>query len=65
MLWILEAIPSRGFYERLSGQLLDERQMSGAGAPEVAYGWPTIGSLCEVATARPRASHEGSKAGLG
>ena len=41
MLWVLEANRARGFYERLGGRLLDDRQMSG-GQPEVAYGWPVI-----------------------
>ncbi len=46
MLWVLEANESRGFYERLGGQLLDEKQMSG-GQPEVAYGWLAIEDLYE------------------
>jgi len=41
MLWVLEENRARGFYERLGGQLLDERQVSG-GRPEVAYGWSAI-----------------------
>jgi GNAT superfamily N-acetyltransferase len=47
MLWILEENPARGFYEHLGGQLLDERKMSSASVHEVAYGWPTIESLCD------------------
>jgi ribosomal protein S18 acetylase RimI-like enzyme len=46
MLWVLEENRARGFYERLGGRLLDERQVSG-GQPEVAYGWPAIGTLFE------------------
>ncbi len=44
MLWVLEANESRGFYERLGGQLLDEVQVS-SGQPEVAYGWLAIEDL--------------------
>ena len=47
MLWVLEENRSRGFYERLGAQLLDDRKMSGAGKAEVAYGWPIIESLCK------------------
>ena len=47
MLWVLEENHSRGFYERLGGQFLNERKMSSSGKPEVAYGWPVIESLCE------------------
>ena len=46
MLWVLEENGSRGFYERLGGQLLDETKHSGAGPLEVAYGWPAIEHLC-------------------
>ncbi len=44
MLWVMRASKSRGFYERLGGQLLNEKQMSG-GQPEVAYGWLAIEDL--------------------
>jgi hypothetical protein len=47
MLWILEENHSRGFYERLGGQLLNERKMSGGGKSGVAYGWSVIESLYE------------------
>ncbi len=45
MLWVLEANPARGFYERLGGQLLDEKSINWAGVPEVAYGWSDIERL--------------------
>lgn len=44
MLWVLEANRARGFYERLGGQLLEGKQMSG-GQPEVAYAWLAIEDL--------------------
>jgi len=47
MLWVLEENRSRGFYERLGAQLLDEKKMSGGGKAEVAYGWPVLESLCK------------------
>jgi ribosomal protein S18 acetylase RimI-like enzyme len=49
MLWVLEQNRSRLFYERLGGQLLDERQTIEGGAVEVAYGWPAIERLAEEA----------------
>jgi hypothetical protein len=47
MLWVLVENPSRSFYERLGGVLLDARQVSVGGAAEMAYGWPAIESLYE------------------
>lgn len=52
MLWVLEGNRSRQFYERLGGQLLDERQTIEGGAVEVAYGWPAIERLAEQAGRR-------------
>jgi diphthamide synthase (EF-2-diphthine--ammonia ligase) len=45
MLWVLEANPTRAFYERMGGRLLDAQQIS-HGAVEVAYGWSQIERLC-------------------
>jgi ribosomal protein S18 acetylase RimI-like enzyme len=45
MLWVLEGNPSRSFFERMGGQLLDEIEDT-MDVPEVAYGWAAIESLC-------------------
>ena len=45
MLWTMEENRAHGFYLRLGGQLLDARKVSGSGAAEVAYGWPTMERL--------------------
>jgi ribosomal protein S18 acetylase RimI-like enzyme len=49
MLWVLaDNQRARQFYEKLGGELLDQTQFSGAGAAEVAYGWPSLDSLAEA-----------------
>ena len=44
MLWVLKQNPSRGFYERLGGEVLAEQEIeiSGQKYPEVAYGWRAL-----------------------
>jgi ribosomal protein S18 acetylase RimI-like enzyme len=44
MLWVLEANPARGFYERLGAVQLDGRKPM-INAHEVAYGWPDLRSI--------------------
>lgn len=49
LVWVLEANPSRRFYEALGGVLLSERQsfvVAGMPLAEVSYGWPRIADLC-------------------
>lgn len=49
LVWVLEANPSRRFYESLGGELLPERQtFMAAGTPlvEVSYGWRDLTDLC-------------------
>jgi len=52
MLWILQKNPARSFYEQLGGRLIGEQTVmlgpGDAGATEVAYGWSSIDSLCEL-----------------
>jgi ribosomal protein S18 acetylase RimI-like enzyme len=51
-LWVLrDNAHARGFYERLSGQVVGERtQVDGEHAfKEVAYGWDNLESLCSAA----------------
>ena len=49
LVWVLAANPSRGFYDRLGGQLVWEKMIDIAGTTlsEVAYGWPDIRVLLE------------------
>ncbi|MGZ3581888.1 MAG: N-acetyltransferase family protein [Ktedonobacterales bacterium] len=44
LVWVLAGNPSRGFYERLGGQFVREKQIDIAGTSlsEIAYGWPDI-----------------------
>lgn len=44
MLWVLKENPSRGFYERLGGEVIGEKEVEIGGAKivEVAYGWAKI-----------------------
>lgn len=49
LLWVLEANPSRGFYERFGGEVVGEKQI-GVGdqrLPAVAYGWQSLQELVE------------------
>ncbi len=47
MLWTLLGNPARRWYERLQGQLMDEKsyQVDGWDVVEVAYGWERISAL--------------------
>jgi ribosomal protein S18 acetylase RimI-like enzyme len=49
-LWVLRDNPSRGFYERLSGKWLREKEVKIGGEKlvEVAYGWKDVGPLTEA-----------------
>ena len=44
MLWVLAENPSRGFYERVGGIRIDEKEIEigGISLKEVAYGWKEI-----------------------
>lgn len=44
LLWVLKANPSRGFYERMGGEVIGEKEIEIGGAKivEVAYGWAKI-----------------------
>lgn len=44
VLWVLEANPARGFYERLGAARLEGRKPM-INAYEIAYGWPDIRSI--------------------
>ena len=47
LLWVLVENPSRGFYERLGGKRLEEKQITidGESLTEVAYGWADLHDL--------------------
>ena len=47
VIWTLAANPSRRFYARLGGKLVNERttEIGGATLPEVCYGWETLNAL--------------------
>lgn len=47
LVWVLADNPSRGFYERMGGKLLDEKTIGIAGEelPEVAYVWEDVRPL--------------------
>ena len=48
LLWVVEANPARGFYERLGGTRLAETRAAafgGTSLTEVAYGWPSLPAL--------------------
>ena len=49
LVWVLADNPSRGFYERMGGRLLDEKTIEIAGVEllEVAYVWEDIRALAE------------------
>jgi GNAT superfamily N-acetyltransferase len=55
LLWVLRDSPSRGFYERLGGELLrtQEARIGGVMLPEVAYGWKDLGLLKAAANSSP------------
>ncbi|HVT96605.1 MAG TPA: GNAT family N-acetyltransferase [Acidobacteriaceae bacterium] len=47
--WVLRENPACGFYRRLGGIQVGEQtiEIGGRVLPEIAYGWPEIGVLCE------------------
>jgi GNAT superfamily N-acetyltransferase len=47
VVWVLEANPSRGFYERMGGALVAEQgiEIGGVTLPEVAYGWKDLSAF--------------------
>ena len=47
ILWVLVENPNRGFYERLGGKRLEEKQITidGERLTEVAYGWADLHDL--------------------
>lgn len=49
-LWVLAANPSRGFYERMGGRLIETTiEMIGGAALEMCgYGWRDITALCDL-----------------
>jgi ribosomal protein S18 acetylase RimI-like enzyme len=51
LLWVAAQNPSRGFYERLGGMPLVEKQITldGDRLIEMAYGWPDLRALLEPA----------------
>jgi ribosomal protein S18 acetylase RimI-like enzyme len=50
LIWVLEKNPSRGFYEKLSGEKVAEQEIEigGVSLPEVGYGWEDISRLSEM-----------------
>jgi len=52
--WVLRDNPACGFYQRMGGVQVAEQmiEIGGRALPEVAYGWPEIGALCEDAAAQ-------------
>lgn len=58
LLWVVEANPARGFYERLGGTRLAETRAASFGnvsLTEVAYGWPSLAELIRRLEAETRA----------
>lgn len=47
LVWVLAANPHRGFYDRLGGEPVRERdvEIGGARLPEIGYGWPSLSAL--------------------
>ena len=47
LVWVLEANPSRGFYEKMGGKKVDRKTLtiSGKVLNEIAYGWEDIDLL--------------------
>jgi len=50
LVWALSANPTRGFYEKLGGELVDQKEIEIGGAyyTEVAYGWRDIRPLVDL-----------------
>ena len=53
IVWALSANPAREFYEKLGGELVDQKEVEigGANFMEVAYGWRDIRQLIEMVAA--------------
>lgn len=53
LLWTLAANPARSFYEKLGGELVDQKEVEIGGSiyTEVSYGWRDIHQLIEVVAA--------------
>jgi GNAT superfamily N-acetyltransferase len=49
VVWVLRDNPACGFYRRMGGIQVGEQpiEIGGRTLPEIAYGWPDIGVLCE------------------
>jgi GNAT superfamily N-acetyltransferase len=47
MVWVLKDNPARGFYDAISGQIVEQKQVEigGVSLTEVAYGWTDLRSL--------------------
>jgi ribosomal protein S18 acetylase RimI-like enzyme len=52
LIWVLKENPARGFYKKLGGKIVAEREIEIAGVllPEVGYGWKDISKLTDVTT---------------
>lgn len=52
--WVLRDNPACGFYRRMGGVQVAEQsiQIGGVTLPEIAFGWPEIGALCDGPVAR-------------
>jgi GNAT superfamily N-acetyltransferase len=50
LVWALSANPTRSFYEKLGGEVVDQKEIEIAGGnfTEVAYGWRDIRPLTEL-----------------
>lgn len=53
VVWVLRENPACGFYQRMGGVQVAEQMIDigGTSLPEIAYGWPDLGSLCGNAAA--------------
>lgn len=49
-LWVLAVNPSRGFYERMGGRLIETtvEMIGGAALEKCGYGWSDITALCDL-----------------
>jgi L-amino acid N-acyltransferase YncA len=54
LVWAISANPTRGFYEKLGGEVVDQKEIEIGGAyyTEVAYGWRDIRALASLVPAR-------------
>lgn len=62
IVWVLEANPARGFYERLGGRFVGAQEIKifGRMYPEVAYGWDDVVALSGDGGRTPISSLEAS-----